>query len=536
MTIKKPVMFCGESGTAKTVTVQACFNDINKEDMYMILNINMSSRTSSLDFQNIVEENIDKKTMSRYGPKAAGKKMIVFIDDLNMPKIDTYGTQQPMALALFLISRNQLYERGNELNLPEIIDTQYVGCISPVASGGNRVDPRLMTLFACLNITFPSKETTESIYTKILEKHVVEFHEDIRGIVPKLVSATMEVYLQCTEKLPRTPVKFHYIFNLRNLSKVFEGLMQSTLDKFNSKDKFVRLWRNETSRVFVDPLLDYTDKDLVNTMLTDIIKAMFADVADSALADPMILGDFKVSMPNDPDIEDPRLYEDLGGYTELKEKMDKMLEEYGYEYKPMELVLFNDALEHVTKIHRIIRFPKGCALLVGFGGSGKQSLTKLATFTAGYGLFTINLIRGYKEPDFREDLKALYRLVLGKSQTFMFTDSHVQEDGFLELINNILTIGMVPALIPEEEKDGVMTETDAEIRKKKLPETKEFRWNYFISRARENLHIVLCMSPSGSTLRLRCRDYPGLVSSTNIDWFFQWPEDALTAVANNFMG
>lgn len=95
---------------------------------------------------------------------------------------------------------------------------------------------------------------------------------------------------------------------------------------------------------------------------------------------------------------------------------------------------------------------------------------------------------------------------------------------------------MVPALIPEEEKDGIMTETDAEIRKKKLPETKEFRWNYFISRARENLHIVLCMSPSGSTLRIRCRDYPGLVSSTNIDWFFQWPEDALTAVANNFMG
>lgn len=152
---------------------------------------------------------------------------------------------------------------------------------------------------------------------------------------------------------------------------------------------------------------------------------MFADVADAALADPIILGDFRASMPNDPDVEDPRLYEDLGGYTELKEKMDKMLEEYGYEYKPMELVLFNDALEHVTKIHRIIRFPKGCALLVGFGGSGKQSLTKLATFTAGYGLFTINLIRNYKEADFREDLKSLYKLVLGKAQTFMFTDSHV---------------------------------------------------------------------------------------------------------------
>jgi dynein heavy chain len=171
--------------------------------------------------------------------------------------------------------------------------------------------------------------------------------------------------------LPRTPVKFHYIFNLRNLSRVFEGLLQCTIDKFNTKAQFVRLWRNETARVFVDPLLDYTDKALVMTMLSDIIKAMFGDVADPALADPMILGDFKVSMPTDPDVEDPRLYEDLGGHAELSEKMNKMLEEYGYEYKPMELVLFNDALEHTVKIHRIIRFPKGCALLVGFGGSGK---------------------------------------------------------------------------------------------------------------------------------------------------------------------
>ena len=57
-----------------------------------------------------------------------------------------------------------------------------------------------------------------------------------------------------------------------------------------------------------------------------------------------------------------------------------------------------------------------------------------------------------------------------------------------------------------------------------------------MSRARENLHIVLAMSPSGSTLRVRCRNFPGLISNTNVDWFFPWPEDALTAVANNFMG
>jgi len=91
MNLKKPAMFCGDSGAAKTVTVQSCFKDLDATK-YMILNINFSSRTTSMDFQKIIEENIDKRTFKTYGPKSSGKKMVIFIDDLNMPKIDTYGT------------------------------------------------------------------------------------------------------------------------------------------------------------------------------------------------------------------------------------------------------------------------------------------------------------------------------------------------------------------------------------------------------------------------------------------------------------
>jgi len=212
-----------------------------------------------------------------------------------------------------------------------------------------------------------------------------------------------------------------------------------------------------------------------------------------------------------------------------------MLEEYGYDHKPMSLVLFNDALDHLTNIHRIIRFPRGCALLVGVGGSGKQSLTKLATFTANYDLFSINLVRGYKEDDFREELRTLYKEVLEKPKTFLFTDSHVVEEGFLELLNNMLTIGMVPALFPEEEKDGLTMPIEDEVRKKGLPETKESKWAYFVGKCRDQIHIVLAMSPAGENLRMRCRNFPGLVSNTSIDWFFPWPEDALSAVAKHFL-
>jgi dynein heavy chain len=219
-------------------------------------------------------------------------------------------------------------------------------------------------------------------------------------------------------------------------------------------------------RVFSDRLVNDIDRSLVNDQLIPaIIKEFFPGTDEVVMKNPILFGDYALSDPMDDEKEDPRLYEELGDYETVRVKMNKLLEDYGFENKPMNLVLFNDALDHLTKIHRIIRFPKGSGLLVGVGGSGKQSLTRLATFTAGFDMFTINLVRGYKEDNFREDIRELYRSVLKKPKTFMFTDAHVVEEGFLELINNILTIGMVPALFPEEEKDGLAQPLEDEMRK-----------------------------------------------------------------------
>lgn len=63
--------------------------------------------------------------------------------------------------------------------------------------------------------------------------------------------------------------------------------------------------------------------------------------------------------------------------------MQEILEEYNENKPRMNLVLFDDALEHLTRVHRILRIDRAHALLVGVEGSGKQSLTKLAAFTAG---------------------------------------------------------------------------------------------------------------------------------------------------------
>merc|ERR1719424_284586 len=60
-------------------------------------------------------------------------------------------------------------------------------------------------------------------------------------------------------------------------------------------------------------------------------------------------------------------------------------------------------------------------------------------------------------------------------------------------------------------------------------------WNFTCSLMRDNMHLCIAFSPAGTVLQVRCRNFPGLVSCNTIDWFFPWPEEALTAVATYYL-
>ncbi len=114
--------------------------------------------------------------------------------------------------------------------------------------------------------------------------------------------------------------------------------------------------------------------------------------------------------PLDTENEYPKVYEEISDFQEVNIKLEDLLAQYNSENigREMNLVLFNDAMDHLVRLNRIISFPKGHALLVGYGGSGKKSLTRLTTFILGYKLFEIQLKRNYKELNFREDLEHLF--------------------------------------------------------------------------------------------------------------------------------
>ena len=233
----------------------------------------------------------------------------------------------------------------------------------------------------------------------------------------------IETYNACCERLPATPSKFHYVFNIRDVSRVVEGLCLATPDKIETVDQAVRLLRHEIVRIFSDRLVDSIDRAVVDGRIEETLSSHFGSQKENALQDPLIFGDFRMALERLQEEEDPRLYEDMGDYKSIRTIFDAVLDEYNIDNKPMSLVLFESALAHLVRVFRIIRLPRGNAMLVGVGGSGKQSLTKLATFTAGYQIFEITLARGYGDAEFREDLKSLYKLLADGEVTFLFTDA-----------------------------------------------------------------------------------------------------------------
>lgn len=137
----------------------------------------------------------------------------------------------------------------------------------------------------------------------------------------------------------------------------------------------------------------------------------------------------------------------IESFAEIVTKFNANLANYNVSCpKQMNLVFFNDAISHISRIARVLRQTRGNGLMIGVGGSGRQSLCRLAAFIREYTVFSIEITKSYRELSWKDDLRNLLKMAGSKNQKvcFLFSDTHIVKESFLEDINSILNTGEVP--------------------------------------------------------------------------------------------
>ena len=190
-------------------------------------------------------------------------------------------------------------------------------------------------------------------------------------------------------------------------------------------------------------------------MLKDVIKEKFKKEWKSIVeVEPLLFASFVPLVYPDGDTSKKPLqdlYCELHDRAKVKDAAENALAEYNrmHHSGKMNLVLFVSAIEHIVKIHRVITTEFGNALLVGVGGSGRKSLTALATFIANFEIFSIELSKNYDFTAWRDDMKNKLFMGCGvdqKQTVFLFSDTQISNEAFVEDINNILNNGEIPNL------------------------------------------------------------------------------------------
>lgn len=541
-------LMVGPTGTGKSFYIQNCLMKLDDEKFIPSF-VTFTTQTTANQAQDLIISKLIKRRKGFYGAQK-GTKTIMFIDDMNMPAKDAYGAQPAIELIRQYFDKSHWYDLKDATKI--FIEDMLViaACGLP---GGSRQDvyPRFLSHFNIFAINLFSDETNFKIFQSILHDiykrngHAADVVQSCNNIV----NATLDIYNFAIAEMLPTPAKSHYVFNLRDLSRVITGCSLLRKENVDSKKMFSKIWCHEIMRVFFDRFVDEEDRIRGFNKLMSTLKIHFKDKIEDLFEDfyedeklthvhmnKLLFGSY---FDLDSEIEERR-YELIHDLNQLRTLAYQFLDDYNSTHKTkLDIVLFEYALQHLNKICRILSLPGASGLLIGMGGSGRQSLTKLAAAILSQNVYQPEITKNYGMNDFREDLKIMLKEAggQGKDTVFLFTENQMKLEEFLQDIDCLLNLGEVPNIFQIDEKQEVLEmvrlAAQGGNRNLDIPPLQVFQ--FFINRCKNKLHLILCFSPIGSSFRNRLRLYPSLVNCCTIDWFDVWPESALEMVAERYI-
>ena len=462
------------------------------------------------------------KRQGTYGP-LPNQHLVFLIDNLGSVKPEIYGAQPPLELI------RQFFDHGGWFNTSpveflNIIGTSIIGTTGQVGGGMYGIPDRLIRHFFDLHIPKYDIKTVAEITDYLMALHLSNHSPSVRDQGKAATTAIINIYEQCQLKLLPIPSKLHYIFNMRNIVHVIRGIALAEPKNVENEQQFQKLWHHEMSREFKDRFNTANDRKWFETELNHVFSKEFKAQWSSICQGELLFNSFS---------DQTQKYKECTKTPEqLLQSCNTILEEHNHDVsKPIDIVLFQEAISHLSALSRIFSTTRGHALLVGVKASGRKSLSRLALYMSSIEPFEIAITRTYGFNEWREDLKKLLKQCAMEDQPtgFILTDVQIIIPQQLEDISNLLINGDIPQLFERDEVEGIKGELASKDNGLSLQQVDY--WEQFLERVRKNLHIILIFSPYGTVFKDSMLAYPAIRNETTIDWYMPWSQNALESVA-----
>lgn len=241
--------------------------------------------------------------------------------------------------------------------------------------------------------------------------------------------------------------------------------------------------------------------------------------------------------------EDLRVYEEVQEMEKLKENLEEALISCNNAPRAVKLdmVLFEQAITMVTKVHRIFATERGHLVLAGLPSVGRKTVCRLASFVEDMNLTRLEITKNFGLVQFRQKMKQVWELAAynGREKlktVFLLEEQDIVEESFLEDVQNILSSGLVPNLYTPEDLGRVRDEMKSSYKlagnTEEIPDVMNA---FFYNRVVNNLHLAYVVSSDLKVFSDQCKAFPALINNASFIFYFPWPSEGLYEVAKVFM-
>ncbi|OCF56381.1 dynein heavy chain 1, cytosolic [Kwoniella mangroviensis CBS 10435] len=521
----KPLILCGPPGSGKTMTL---FSALRKLPDLEVVGLNFSSATTPELILKTFEQYCEyRKTPNGLvlAPQQIGRWLVVFCDEINLPATDKYGTQRVISFLRQLMECNGFW-RTSDLAWVKMERIQFVGaCNPPTDPGRVPLSHRFMRHAPLVMVDYPGEISLKQIYGTF-NRALLKVIPTLRGQSDALTDAMVDFYL-ASQKRFTTDIQAHYIYSPRELTRWSRGIYEAIKPlETLSVEGLVRVWAHEALRLFQDRLVAEDEKAWTDDKIDTTASQYFPTIdQEEALARPILFSNWT-----------SRHYIPVNR-EQLREYTKARLRVFHEEELDVQLVLFNDVLDHVLRIDRVFRQIQGHLLLIGVSGGGKTTLSRFVAWMNGLSIYQIKVSNKYTGADFDEDLRTVLRRAgcKGEKICFIMDESNVLDSGFLERMNTLLANAEVPGLFEGDEHAALMTACkEGSQRDGLMLDSHEELYRWFTQQVARNLHVVFTMNPPANGLASRAATSPALFNRCVLDWFGDWSDQALYQVGLEF--